>query len=214
MSRTITALDPDPVRAGFVRVQLDGTPYCSLPVTRIAAAGFTAGDALDARGVRDLNQAADEEAAYRTLLRTLERRSFAVAELRRTLVRKGHPKDAVEAALARAVRAGLLDDAAFAARFVQSRTERGRGPLRIRRDLLALGVDTVVIERALEVALPPDHDPQIAAEALARKRLTQLHGLPASAQLRRVTAYLGRRGFCGRAVTDMVRRVVREPDQP
>jgi hypothetical protein len=29
-----------------------------------------------------------------------------------------------------------------------------------------------------------------------------------------VTAYLGRRGFSGRAVTDMVRRVVREPDQP
>ena len=214
MSRTITGLDPDPARAGFVRVQLDGTSYCSLPVTRIAAAGFTAGDALDARRVRELNQAADEEAAYRTLLRTLERRSFAVAELRRTLVRKGHPKDAVEAALARGVRAGLLDDAAFAVRFVQSRTERGRGPLRIRRDLLALGVDTAVIERALVAALPPDHDPELAAEVLARKRLAQLHGLPSSVQLRRVTAYLGRRGFSGRAVTDMVRRVVREPDQP
>jgi regulatory protein len=197
MSRTITGLDPDPARAGFVRVQLDGAPYCSLPVTRIAAAGFTAGDALDARGVRELNQAADEEAAYRTLLRTLERRSFAVAELRRTLVRKGHPKDAVEAALARGVRAGLLDDAAFAVRFVQSRTERGRGPLRIRRDLLALGVDTVVVERALDAAL-------------ARKRLSQLHGLSPSVQLRRVTAYLGRRGFSGRAVTEMVRRTIQE----
>jgi regulatory protein len=213
MSRTITALDPDPARAGFVRVQLDGTSFCSLPVTRIAAAGFATGDALDARGVRELNQAADEEAAYRTLLRTLERRSFAIAELRRTLVRKGHPKDAVEAALGRALRAGLLDDAAFAARFVQSRSERGRGPLRIRRDLMALGVDTAVIERALDEALPEDHDPQVAAEALARKRLAQLRDLPPTAQLRRVTAYLGRRGFSGRTVTEMVRRVVREPDQ-
>lgn len=213
MSRTITALDPDPARAGFVRVQLDGTPYCSLPVARIAAAGFASGDALDARGVRELNQAADEEAAYRTLLRTLERRSFAVAELRRTLVRKGHPKDAVEAALGRALRAGLLDDAAFAARFVQSRTERGRGPLRIRRDLQALGVDAAVIERVLNSAFPEDHDPQVAAEALARKRLGQLRGLSPTAQLRRVTAYLGRRGFSGRAITDMVRRVVHEREE-
>jgi SOS response regulatory protein OraA/RecX len=214
MSRTITALDPDPVQAGFVRVQLDGTPYCSLPVTRVTAAGFIAGASLDAKGVRELNQAADEEAAWRTLLRTLERRSFAVAELRRTLVRKGHPKDAVEAALGRALRSGLLDDAAFAARFIQTRTERGRGPVRIRRDLLGLGVDGAVIERALSVALPPDHDPQVAAERLARKRVAQLRGLPSSAQLRRVTAYLGRRGFSGRAVTDMVRRVVREQEQP
>ncbi|HKW51003.1 MAG TPA: regulatory protein RecX, partial [Candidatus Eisenbacteria bacterium] len=169
-----------------------------------------AGDALDAKGVRELNQAADEEAAYRTLLRTLERRSFAVAELRRTLVRKGHPKDAVEAALGRALRTGLLDDAAFAARFVQTRTERGRGPLRIRRDLMALGVDTALIERALDAALPEDHDPQVAAEALARKRLAQLRDLPPTTRLRRVTAYLGRRGFIGRAVTDMVRRVIHE----
>jgi len=73
-----------------------------------------------------------------------------------------------------------------------------------------LGVDTVVVERALDAALPPDHDPQLAAEALARKRLSQLHGLSPSVQLRRVTAYLGRRGFSGRAVTEMVRRTIQE----
>jgi hypothetical protein len=159
MSRTITGLDPDPARAGFVRVQLDGTSYCSLPVTRIAAAGFTAGDALDARGVRDLNQAADEEAAYRTLLRTLERRSFAVAELRRTLVRKGH--EGCGRSGARPGTAGrVADDAAFAARFVQSRPKGPRtspDPARSARG----GCGHARHRESACRGPPPDHDPEL-----------------------------------------------------
>ena len=174
MSRTVTAVEPDPMQSGRVRVRIDGQPYCSLPAERAAAAGLKAGVALDAAGVRDLNRVADEEATYRTLLRALERRSYAMAELGRWLVRKGHPRPSVAAALSRAVNAGLLDDVAFAGRFVQSRTERGRGPARITRDLTSLGIPREVIDHALATALPPDHDPEVAAADLARRRLNQL----------------------------------------
>jgi regulatory protein len=179
-------------------------------VERAAAAGLQAGVALDPAGVKALDRVADEQATYRTLLRALERRSYAVAELGRWLLRKGHSRDAVAGALRRALQAGLLDDAAFAGRFVQSRTERGRGPARIARDLTGLGVAREVIDHALATALPPDHDPDAAAADLARRRLKQLGPLPRATRLRRVLAYLARRGFTGHQVTAMVRRLVDE----
>ena len=79
------------MQSGRVRVRVDGQPYCSVPRGTGRGRGLKAGVALDAAGVRDLNRVADEEAAFRTVLRALERRSFAVAELGRWLVRKGHP---------------------------------------------------------------------------------------------------------------------------
>ena len=44
---------------------------------------------------------------------------------------------------------GLVDDERFATALVRVRSERGHGPLRIRRDLEARGVETSVIEGCL-----------------------------------------------------------------
>ena len=54
---------------------------------------------------------------------------------------------AVEAALERATGLGLLDDAAYARNYVQTRAARGRGPSRLIRDLLAMGVQRSLIDR-------------------------------------------------------------------
>ena len=83
--------------------------------------------AVEAGSGRGLNAAADSEAAFRTALRALERRSFARADLGRRLVRKGHPAAAVDVALGRLLARGLLDDAAFAWA-TPSAEHRGRGP--------------------------------------------------------------------------------------
>ncbi len=44
--------------------------------------------------------------------------------------------------------------------------------------------------------------------ALATKRAAQLGELPRPVKRRRVLAYLARRGFAGREITDLVARVV------
>jgi regulatory protein len=209
-SRLITGLESDPARPDMVRVMVNGRPYATVPALRAVAAGLGPGVTLDEERSRSVNQAADEEAAYRTLLRALERRPFAVVEIRRWLLRKGHPPEAIDPALARAGDAGLLDDTAFAAGYVRSRTERGRGPARIQRDLSALGVSREIIENALRTALPEDHDTELAAESLARRRLTQLRSVPLQVRIRRALAYLARRGFSGYQVSEMVRRVAAE----
>jgi regulatory protein len=206
--KRITALEPDPSQPGLVRVVVNGHTYCSVPADRVRTTGLSAGAAFDEAATHAVDQAADEEAAYRMLLGALERRPFATGELRRRLIRKGHRPEAVDPALARAQAAGLLNDLEFARGFVRSRSERGRGPARIRRDLAVLGIDRGVIDRALSGELPPDHDPIEAAEVQARRRAAQLADLPRPTTVRRVVAYLARRGYTGHDVTEMVRRVV------
>jgi regulatory protein len=207
----LTALEPDPRRPGTLRVEVDGTRFGAVPAELARAAGLAVGRVVDAELHERLTAAADAEAAFRTLLRALERRSFARADLGRRLIRKGHPRAAVEAAIERAVGLGLLDDPAFALTYVQTRAARGRGPSRLTRDLMAMGVERSVIDRALAAEWPEGSDRSRVPLALAAKRAAQLGDLPRPVKRRRVLAYLARRGFSGRDITDMVARVVDKP---
>jgi regulatory protein len=191
-------------------VLVDGRLFCTVHESAVAPATLAVGAEWTTERAGDAGRAADEEAAWRALLKALERRSYATVELRRRLVQKGHPPPAADYAIARALAARLLDDAGFARRFVESRTARGRGAARLRRDLLALGVERAHIEAALAAQWPePDGDLTLASD-LARKRARQLNGLPREVRRRRLLAYLGRRGFSGRRVSELVTRVLRD----
>jgi regulatory protein len=204
----LTALEPDPRRPGTLRVEIDGVRFGAVPEEMARAAGLVVGRPLDPGLQARLATGADEESAFRTVLRALERRGFARMDLMRRLVRKGHPRPAVEAAVGRAEGLGLLDDAAFAADYVQTRAARGRGPSRLVRDLQAMGVDRAHIDRALAAEWPEGSDRQAVPLALAAKRAAQLGSLPRPVKRRRVLAYLARRGFAGRDISDLVARVV------
>lgn len=204
----LTALEPDPRRPGTLRVEVDGVRFGAVPSELAEAAGLTVGRPVDPALQERLTAAADAEGAFRTLLRALERRSFARADLGRRLLRKGHPRPAVDSALERAAGLGLLDDAAFARNYVQTRAARGRGPSRLTRDLLSMGVERSLIDRALAAEWPEGSDRTAVPLALAAKRASQLGALPRPVKRRRVLAYLARRGFAGRDITDLVARVV------
>jgi len=204
----LTALEPDPRRPGTLRVEVDGVRFGAVPQELARAAGLAVGSPVDAEVHERLTAAADAEGAFRTLLRALERRSFARADLGRRLARKGHPAPAVGAALERATALGLLDDAAFARNYAQTRAARGRGPSRITRDLLAMGVERSYIDRALAAEWPEGSDRAAVPLALASKRVAQLADLPRPVRRRRVLAYLARRGFAGRDISDMVAGLV------
>jgi len=208
ITSTITAVDPDPRRPGAVRLEIDGARFGAVPRELVGAEGLTVGRAVDAELQQRLGAAAEIEAAYGTVLRCLELRSYARSDLGRRLLRKGHRGEAVEAALERATVLGLLDDAAYARSYVRTRTARGRGPSRLIRDLLAMGVQRSLIDRALAAEWPEGSDRASMPLVLATKRAAQLGALPRQTKRRRVLAYLARRGFSGREVTEMVERVV------
>jgi SOS response regulatory protein OraA/RecX len=76
------------------------------------------------------------------------------------------------------------------------------------RDLLALGVERRVIDRAIAGHWPAGADPEGVPLALAAKRAAQLGNLPRAVKRRRLLAYLARRGFSGREINAVVARVV------
>lgn len=202
--RVVGALVPDPRRPGSLRIMVQGRPLLTIPRDVAEAELLTPGQTLEPTQYERLCRAADEEAAFRTSLRLVERRPFSGRDLTRRLIMKGHSPRAAEAARVRAESLGLIDDRRFALHYVETRAVRGRGPLRLRRDLSALGVDRQVVDAVLSEALGSGGESGPQADALARKRLGQLKGLPRPVQRRRLLAFLGRRGFAGAAVSKMV----------
>ena len=204
----ITALEPDPRRPGVVRLEVDGSRFGVISREVMGREALSLGRELDGALYQRLSEAADMEAAYNTILRALEVRSYAQRDLARRLLRKGHSRPAVEAALERASELGILDDAAFARNYVETRAARGRGPSRLTRDLLALGVQRTLIDEAIRSQWPEGCDRTGLPLALAQKRAAQLASLPRQTKRRRVVAYLARRGFTGRDITELVETVL------
>lgn len=213
MTKRITGLEPDPARPDSVRVLVDGRPFCTVHQEAVERSGLAVGAEWDETRIQSAGRAADEEGAWRTLLKALERRSFSIGEIRRRLRQKGHPPEAVDYAVRRAEGLRLLDDAAFALQFVQSRASRGRGPARLRQDLRQLAVPDHLIDAALRAQWPePDSALDLAA-TLAARRSRQLGAIPRDAKRRRLLGYLARRGFSGSRVAELVRRVLADSER-
>jgi regulatory protein len=204
----VTALEPDPRRPGTVRIDLDEQRFAAVPAELALAEGIRVGRVLEPALRARLGAAAEQESAYRTALRALERRGYARSDLARRLLRKGHARPAVEAALDQLAAIGMLDDGAFAEHYVATRAARGRGPVRLTRDLLAMGMERRIIDRALAAHRADAGDSPDVPLALAANRAAQLGNLPRAAKRRRLLAYLARRGFSGSEVGAIVRQVV------
>ncbi len=120
----------------------------------------------------------------------LARRDFASGELASKLCERGFDATLVEQLVAQFQERGLLDDERFAGHFVAYHAGRGQGPMRIRRELADLGVESALIEAAL--AAGPDW------QALAREVRRRRFGaeIPGDwAEKSRQSRFLQYRGF-------------------
>ena len=132
--RVVTAIEPDPRKPGVMRVAVDGRPYCAVPASAARQGG--GGPRYAPRrpsGSTCSGGLADEEGAFRTLLRALERAVLRPGRPGAAAGQEGAPRPRRwTAALERAAALGLLDDAGFALHYVETRAARGRGPARLR----------------------------------------------------------------------------------
>ena len=132
------------------------------------------------------DRAASADAAHAAALRLLTTRARTRAELRERLEQRGFDLAAVAETLERLERVGLVDDAALAGAVAEGRAERGLDASAIAAELRDRGVNPAIADRAAEAAVP--------SESRA-DRCRQLAGLPAPTRLRRLAAYLARRGY-------------------
>ena len=134
------------------------------------------------------------EAARDVVLRRLDRSTAPRAALAELLERKEvDPRVAAEV-LDRLEVAGVVDDAAYAARLARTRfAEKGAARRAIADELRRKGLKERDVAAALDQIDSDDED--TAALALARKKLVATRLLPLEVRRRRTAAMLGRKGY-------------------
>jgi len=151
---------------------------------------------------------ADAVAVAREIaLRRLSVRARSRKELAQDLAKRDVPPEAAAQVLDRFTEVGLIDDAAFAAQWVESRGSRS-GASRLRQELRQKGVADEHIADA--VGARDDDADLTAARALAQRKAATMGRLDRAVRERRLAALLGRRGFS----TAVIRRVLSEVRDP
>jgi len=138
-------------------------------------------------------------AARNVSITALARRGLSRRELERHLRDRGFDDTDIEADVARLEREGYLDDVALAQNLVGTLQERkGLGRSAIAAELTRRLLSPAAIEYALE--LIDTSDELSRARDLAVKRAPQLRHLDRDTAVRRLTAYLARRGYGGSTI--------------
>ena len=148
----------------------------------------------------------DPDRARRRALGLLARREHSRAELLAKLVRSGHGRAEAERAVEDLAVRGLVSDERFAEAFICSRIERGGGPLRIRRDLEARGVESSIVGRLLD---PDGEEWEPRARGAREKRFGAARPAGRSEAARQARFLLGR-GFTRRQVRRAIEEIGRE----
>ena len=145
----------------------------------------------------------DQARIERISMQALTRRGVSSREMHKLLVARGIDPDVVSDEVARLERVALLDDAALAETLVRTLSERkGLGRTALSAELSRRLLDPVAVESAL-AAIDGD-DEAARARELALKRAPQLRSLDREVAVRRLSAFLMRKGYSGAVVRDAV----------
>lgn len=140
-----------PVTKQKFQIELDGQPAFVLYKGELSRYHIQKGEELEAGVYREL---VDEVLTKRAKLRAmhlLQKMDRTKAELRRKLEQSGYPPKAVETALAYVESFHYIDDARYAARYIEfQKTKKGRA--RLKMELQQKGISGEIISRALEDA--------------------------------------------------------------
>jgi regulatory protein len=175
-------------------------------VAGVTGAGGVAG-AAGVAGTAGASGVSDDpyDRARQVCLRLLTLAPRTSAQLADAMRRKGVPAEAAEAVLSRLAEVGLIDDAAFARAWVESRHHaRGLSRRALSLELERRGVPGEDVQAAVS-ALDPDAE-VATARRLVAKAMPGTRGREPQARIRRLVGLLARRGY----PAPLAYRVVRE----
>lgn len=165
-----------------------------------------------ARVAREEAAAAEVEAdpegvARAILLDTLTGQARTRKELADKLAKRGVPDELASGLLDRFTDVGLVDDAAFARQWVESRhRSRGLAPMALKQELRRKGVGDDDVAQALEQI--DESDQRAAARALVDKKLRSMRGLEPQVATRRLAGLLARKGYSSAIAFSVVREAL------
>lgn len=136
---------------------------------------------------------ASPPSAFDAAAKMLASRERSAAELRLALARKGYDREEIVRALLRLAETGLQSDARFAEVFAgDAAGRRGYAGRAVRARLRAKGVSA---EHAAQATAERPEEEEARARRVAERRAAALSPLPAEVRVRRLAAFLGRRGY-------------------
>jgi regulatory protein len=150
-----------------------------------------------------------EEAARQICLRLLTAEPRTRAQLAAALRRRRVPDEIAESVLGRFAEVGLIDDAAFARAWVETR-HHGRGLARraLSAELRQRGVAAEEVQAAVGTLEPQD---EIAtARRLVARRLPATRGRPLPARVRHLVGVLARKGYPAGLAYQVVREALEQ----
>jgi regulatory protein len=152
----------------------------------------------------------DPEAQARQIcLRLLTLAPRTQAQLAAALHRRGIPDETAEAVLSRFADVGLIDDAAFARAWVESRHySRGLSRRSLSAELRRQGVQTEEIREAVD-SLDPEQE-VATARRLVEQKMAVTRGQPPEARARRAAGTLARKGYPAGLVFRLIKEVLEQ----
>ena len=150
--------------------------------------------------------------AYTDGLLLLGRRELSVSEMRSRLLDREHSAEETDAAIAKLIETGALDDRRVARAFARTASKvKGRGRLRVTRELHAMGISRDIASEAVAEVFGELDERAMIQRAIDKK----LRGgrKPQTLQERaRLYQFLMRQGFTPAAVSSALRSLGASPE--
>ncbi|MFJ8002167.1 recombination regulator RecX [Streptomyces sp. NPDC096310] len=180
-----------------------------MPYAKRRRAERPGGSSDSSRAEQELPPQDPAERARAICLRLLTGTPRTRKQLADALEKREIPQDIAEEVLSRFEDVGLINDAAFADAWVESR-HHGRGLARraLARELRTKGVESALIDEAVG-QLDSEREEETARELVARK-LRATRGLERDRRVRRLAGMLARKGYPESMALRVVKRALEE----
>jgi regulatory protein len=147
--------------------------------------------------------AKDLKSAKNACFRLLKVRPRSEYELRSRLSLKDFEKEVIEQAVSDIAKIGLIDDAAFARMWVESRIKKPLGLNRLSFELKQKGIDKEIIESVLNEYKSPQQEEEIVRD-LMQQKIKRFSGLDKKKIKQRLWGFFLRKGFSKDIVFDVL----------
>ncbi len=200
--RRITAIEVQKKNPNRVSIYLDD--QFAFGLARIVAAWLKVGQTLSEEKITALQTEDEREVAVQKALNYLSYRPRSSKEIRDNLHKHEFSDAVIESTLERLQRAGLVNDIDFARAWVENRsTFRPRSRRALAMELRQKGLSDETIRETLTTGV----DEHALALQAAQKYVRKLDGLDWIEFRKKLSGFLGRRGFSYGVLAPVVREV-------
>jgi regulatory protein len=202
--KKITALEVQRKNPNRVNVHLDGE--FAFGLARIVAAWLRVGQQISEEKIEQLISEDARERAFQQAMLFLSYRARSESEIRKNLRKHEIPDVVIEQTLERLRQDGLANDDQFAQTWVENRTTfRPRSRRMMAMELKQKGLADEAIQSAIQ-----NVDDEASAYEAAQKRAARFKGLEWNDFRKKLSEFLGRRGYSYSVIAPVVTRIWNE----